>query len=469
MGFDPISIITKIAVQFIVSKVFAKKEAKRFGGGGANQNSGIVVNKNSSNDPIPVVYGRRRIGGTRAFVGTTDGSGDATKTNILNMVLIICEGEVSEPLKVFFNDTLIWHSANDNISDRGSGTTNTLGSGGLELANYETTKYGSHYIAFYPGSDTQSVDTTMKASIGPSVWTDTRTLSGLAYMALKLPVDADYNGAVPEVTVEFAGKKIRTATNPIGAAPGNIDPLGNQNPADVMLDYLTNSRYGKGLADTDIDLVSFKAARDYFFLASSSESAPKFRVNGFLNTDQTMFNNVEEILEMCNAMLIYDKGKYKLKHRAQNESSTFSFTRDTIIGDIDIQLPPKSVKFNKFIVTYGNKVNDYNDDVEVVPSSTYLTQDNNTELVGRTSNTLISTNSQADQLGRYLLDDSRHQTVISFKAPHSAIDVSAGDVVDITHTDLGFSSKKFRVLLATLNEDDTISFQAQVYESSIQV
>tara|TARA_Y100001973_G_scaffold100940_1_gene163015 strand:+ start:11497 stop:12903 length:1407 start_codon:yes stop_codon:yes gene_type:complete len=468
MGIDPISIITKIAVQFIVSKVFAKKEAKRFAGGGPNQNSGIVVNKNSSNDPIPVVYGRRRIGGTRAFVGSSNGSG-GSGTNNLNMVLVLCEGEVGAPMKVFFNDTLIWHSSSDNVSDRGSGTTNTLGSGGLELANYETTKYGSHYIAFYPGSDTQTVDTTLQTSIGSGTWTSTRTLTGLAYLAMKLPVDADYNGAVPEVTVEFAGKLIRFATNPIGAAPSNNDPLGNQNPADVMLDYLTNSRYGKSLADTDIDLVSFAAARAYFNLASSSESAPKFRVNGFLNTDQTMFNNVEEITEMCNAMLIYDKGLYKLKHRAQNESSTFSFTRDTIVGDIDIQLPPKSVKFNKFEVTFGNKANEYNDDVDFTNSDTYLTEDNNTVLVGRTSNTLISTNSQASQLGKYLMDDSRHQTVINFKAPHSAIDVSAGDVVDVTHTDLGFSSKKFRILSATLNEDDTIDFQAQVYESSIQV
>ena len=471
MGIDPISIITKIAVQFIVSKVFAKKEAKRFGGGGPNQNSGIVVNKNSSNDPIPVIYGRRRIGGTRAFVGSTDGNGNADKTNVLNMVLVLCEGEVGDLMKVFFNDTLIWHSEQDNVGDRGSGTFIQAGVGtdGIQLTNYETTKYGNHYIAFYPGTDTQTVDPTMKVSIGPSVWTDTRTLTGLAYLAMKLPVDADYNGAVPEVTVEFAGKKIRPATNPIGGIPSNDEPLGNQNPADVMLDYLTNSRYGKGLADTDIDLVSFAAARAYFNLASTGESAPKFRVNGFLNTDQTMFNNVEEITEMCNAMLIYDKGKYKLKHRAQNESSTFSFTKDTIIGDIDIQLPPKSVKFNKFEVTFGNKANEYNDDVDFTSSNTYLTEDNNTELVGRTSNTLISTNSQAQQLGQYLMDDSRHQTIISFKAPHSAIDVSAGDVVDVTHTDLGFSSKKFRILSATLNEDDTIDFQAQVYESSIQV
>jgi hypothetical protein len=452
MGIDPISIITKIAVQFIVSKVFAKKEAKRFAGGGPNQNSGIVANKNSSNDPIPVVYGRRRIGGTRAFVNSSGSGG----TNDLNMVIILAEGEVGNPLKLFFNDTLVWHSSGDG----GSGTTSTLGSEGKQLANYETSKYGSHYIAFYHGTDTQTVDTTLQSSIG-SEWDNNRTLTGLAYLALKLPVDTDYNGAVPEVTVEFEGKKIRTATNPIGSAASSVD----QNPADVMLDYLTNSRYGKGLSDSDIDLTSFAAARTYF----DNSGSPRFKINGFLNTDRTMFNNVEEITEMCNAMLIYDKGLYKLKHRAQNESSEFSFTRDTIIGDIDIQLPPKSVKFNKFEIAYGNKDNEYNDDVIIVSNPTYLGQDNNTELVGRSDNTLISQQSQASQLATYLMDDSRHQVIVNFKAPHSAIDVSAGDVVDITHTDLGFSSKKFRILSATLNEDDTIDFQAQEYESSIQV
>ena len=449
MGFDPISIITKIAVQFLVSKVFAKKEAKRFGPGGANQNSGIIANKSSSNDPIPVVYGRRRIGGTRAFVNSTNGSG-GSGTSTLNVVLILAEGEVGAIKKIFFNDTVIYNG----------GSTSALGSGGVQITGYADTKYGSTYIAFYPGSDTQTVDTTLQTSIGSGTWDNNRTLTGLAYLALKLPVDADYNGAVPEITVEFDGKKIRNA-----ASTGSTVDGADQNPADVMLDYLTNSRYGKGLADSDIDLTTFASARNYF----DNSGSPRFKVNGFLNTDKTMFNNVEEITEMCNAMLIYDKGKYKLKHRAQSESSTFSFTRDTIVGDIDIQLPPKSAKFNKFEVQYGNSANDYNDDVKIVSNGTYLTEDNSTELIGRTDSTLISEEAQASQLATYLMNDSRHQKVISFKAPHSAIDVSAGDIIDVTHTDLGFSSLKFRVLTVTLNEDDTIDFQAQIYESSIQV
>jgi len=456
MGIDPVSFFIKLAVQFVVSKVMAKKQAKRGGAGGANQNSGIIANKSSSNDPIPVIYGRRRVGGTRAFISTTKGneatSGNADGTNVLNMILILAEGEVGAIKKIFFNDTVIYN---------GGSTSDTAGSsGGKEITGYADTKYGSTYIAFYPGSDTQSVDTTMQTSIGSSVWTSTRTLTGLAYLAMKLPVDADYNGAVPEVTVEFDGKKIRNA-----ASTGSTVTGADQNPADVMLDYLTNSRYGKGLADADIDLPSFVSARNYF----DNSGSPRFKVNGFLNTDKTMFDNVEEITEMCNAMLIYDKGKYKLKNRAQSESSTFSFTRDTIIGDIDIQLPPKTVKFNKFEVQYGNSANDYNDDVKIVSSGTFLTEDNSTELIGRTDQTLISDEAQATQLATYLMNDSRHQEVISFKAPHSAIDVSAGDVIDVTHTDLGFSSKKFRVLSATLNEDDTIDFQAQKYESSIQV
>ena len=448
-------IIKKLIIQFIVSaivsKVFGKKKA-RGRGQGASTSSQILINKSGNNEPIPVVYGRQRVGGVRAFINTTNGSG-GSGNNILNEALILCEGEVGAPLKVFFGETLVWHAS----SDGGSGTTSTVGTDGYQLANFETTKYGSHYIAFYPGTTTQTVDPTLQASIGSSTWDNNRRLQGLAYLALKLPTDDDYNGAAPEIFVEFAGKKIRAATNPVGSAVAAVD----QNPADVLLDYMTNTIYGKSIPDADIDLASFASARTYM--------ASRFKINGFLDTGQKLFDNIEEILSACNGILTYTNGKYKLRARQQNETSAFSFNTSNIIGAFDISLPPKTAKFNKVEYTFNNITTNFQDDIKVVSNNTYLTEDNSTVLLGKQDTTLVSDAAIVTNLANWMMNNSRNQTTIVFEASHQAIDVEAGDIIDITHDITGYSAKKFRVQEIILTEDNTIKITCQEYTSSIQI
>lgn len=387
-------------------------------------------------------------------MSTTDGSGGASGTNNLNMVLTIGEGETGAIKKLFFNDTVVWEAG---VS---SGSTTTLSSGGFRLDNYIETKYGSTYIAYYPGTAGQTVDTTLQASIGASVWTANSRLRGIAYLALKLPFDTDYNGAAPEVTIEFDGKKVRKAD-----ALGTIVSGANQNPADVLLDYLGNTTYGKGIPDSAIDLTSFAAARTYF----DNSGSPKFKVNGFLDTNNTLFDNIGDITQVCNSMLIYTNGKYKFKFQKANESSTFTFTEDNIIGDFDIQLPSKQAKFNKVILSYGNLAKGYNDDQVIVSSSTFLGKDNATVLIGEMESTMITEAAQATQLATWTMNNSRFQMGVNFIAAHSAIDVVAGDIISITHPVIGFSAKKFRVNTTTLQEDNTIEFSVQQYESSIQI
>ena len=446
-------ILKKVLINFIVSmianKIFGKKSAKGKGAG-AGSSSQILINKSGNNEPIPVVYGRQRIGGTRAFIDTSNGSGDLTGTDHLNMCIVLCEGEVGALQKLYFNDTVIWDAS-------GSGTTNTLGSGGFELQNYAETKYGSTYIAFYPGSTTQTVDTTFQASIGSGTWDNERRLRGLAYVVLKLPFDDDYNGAAPEITLEFNGKKIRTATTTIGAAAAAAD----QNPADVLLDYLTDGTYGKNIADAQIDTASFNDARTYM--------ASRFKINGFLDTGTKLFDNIEEILASCNGILTYTNGKYKFRARKQSEASVFAFNTDNIIGGFDIAVPPKTAKFNKVEMTFNNIATKFNDDLKIVDNSSYLTEDNNTVLLGKQDLTLCSDATIAGNIATWMMNNSRYQTTIAFECSHQAIDVQAGDIVDITHTLVGYSAKKFRVQEIVLTQDNTIKITAQEYTSSIQI
>ena len=63
----------------------AQKKAKKL----ANSMAGVLLNKESNIEPLPVIYGTRRVGGVRVFVETNGSSNE-----YLYMALALCEGEV---------------------------------------------------------------------------------------------------------------------------------------------------------------------------------------------------------------------------------------------------------------------------------------------------------------------------------------------------------------------------------------
>ena len=77
-----------------------RAKAMRAQAAGAIQ--GTLVTKSGSSVSIPVVYGLRRIGGHRSFIG----SNGATNVN-LHVVESLCEGPVEACEAIYFNDELV--------------------------------------------------------------------------------------------------------------------------------------------------------------------------------------------------------------------------------------------------------------------------------------------------------------------------------------------------------------------------
>ena len=58
---------------------------------------GILLNKQSNNASIPVVYGERLVGGTRVFIETS-----GTDNTYLYVALILAEGEINSIEEIMF-------------------------------------------------------------------------------------------------------------------------------------------------------------------------------------------------------------------------------------------------------------------------------------------------------------------------------------------------------------------------------
>ena len=435
--------VIQMIVSAITSKIFGKKK-KQTGGAGSQ----VMVNKQSNNEPVPVQYGRRRLGGVRVFVSTTNDNHD------LNIVLTLCEGQMGDLKQIYFNDTLVFDGtcAHSEV---------IVQSGGDHQPVQDDNKFKEKMLIQYmDGRDDQSVSSEAQSSIGSDDWSNDHRLRGVAYLYCKLTFDAEaYEGGVPTITAVIDGKKIRSVADLSAAKTASA----NQNPADVIHDYLTNDRYGKGLADSDIDLSSFQTARTY--------CASRYEINGIIDTGETLMQNTERLTMACNAMLIYHNGVYKLKIKGNEGSATRTFNTENIMSDVTVSLTDIKTRLNKITIDFANRNSEvnYNDDVVVRDNSTYLTEDNDVVLEQTIELPMITDQTLVESMADFLMDESRDKMMIEFEAAHTEFGVEAGDVVNVTLPDYGFTNKKFRVMQTELTPENTISIIGQEYTANIHI
>lgn len=434
MGFWVLAAVfaASTAVSYVMSRQAMKKAKKA-----AEDMAGVLINKESNIEPIPVIYGERRVGGVRVFVSTKDVSG-GDKNEFLYIALAMAEGEVESITDIHLDDKPITNS-----------------------------KYSGLYtINVHTGADNQAYDSLLTEA--NSGWTSSHKLSGIAYLAIKLKWDEDVFSGMPEITAVVKGRKVFD--------PRDSSTAWSNNPALCIRDYLTNDRYGKGLPASAIDDDAFEDAADdcdeTVTFYSGGTTGKIFECNAVLQTDETLFNNLEKMLMGCRGFLPYTQGKYSLIiDRAR--SSVFAFDKENIVGGIAIAGETKENKFNRVLAKFANPKVDYQPDQAVWPAggssdeTALLAEDNGTLLVEEIELHTITNYYAARDLARVILKRSRSAIRASFNATSESLQLTVADVVTVTHPTPGWTAKPFQVESIVMNYDGTCSVSLLEYDSSI--
>ena len=489
MGKDPVTkFFIKLAFTYF-SYNQQRKAQKRAERQARIARSNVLVNKQSNNDPIYVLYGKQRMGGTRVFIESSDGSGNTDGTTKFNMVVAMCEGEIGTVKQMYFNDTVVW-DVDDGTTP---GVLSANSSGGYTMTDF-ISKYASYITCnWYPGTTTQTVDRALQQSVNPnddgSLWTNDHKLKGVSYFAILLEANGDaFGGQLPTITMVLEGKKILNVSQltegdtDSDLVSGDYTTSADQNPVDVLYDYLRSDIFGKGLdrdsngdwlCGENINIASFKQAR---LDCASARGGSGYKINGYLQTEKQLFDNVGEILEACNGILLFKDGKYELKIRKLNEQagipSSAIFDKDTIIGNINLTLPSKAGKLNKMTGIFANPSTKWNDDIVIHSNATYLSEDNGSVLEQTEEYTVVTDSAIVEDLITQQVDISRDRSVVTFKAPHIALLLKSGDIIEIRHDEFGWGTgagqtqKFFRVEEMKLGEDNTVHITASTYDSS---
>jgi hypothetical protein len=470
MGFDP---VTAFVVQLVVTTAISwvlKPDPPKRNVQGQETAQGILVNKASNNSAIPVVYGRRQVGIARVFIESS-----GTDNNYLYMAGVLCEGGgngIESVEEIYINDKLVTWSGT--LTD---GTVRTVNSSD---ANFYKDGSLISVQAFY-GLDNQSASSILDESTN---WGSNHKLSGVAYLAFKFTWNQDAFGSLPEVKVILKGKKIydpRLDSTKGGSGSHREDTAStwtyNENSALCLLDYLRNARYGKGLPNTafETNYDSFKASANICDTqVTPYTSAPAdidlFQTNLVIDTEQKVIDNVRELLNPMRAIFTYTQGKYFLIIENTGTSS-LSLNSDNIIGGIKIFGEKKNTKYNRVIGTFVNPDKEWQEDTITFPPAddsglpvgdryaTLLAEDNGTQLEGNFTFQGITNPYQAEELCEIILRRSRNALAVEVMVTSEALNLTIGDLVDLTYSTGGFSSKLFRIYGLSINTDSTVSLK----------
>ena len=422
---------------------------------------GVLLNKQSNNASIPVVYGERKIGGTRIFIETS-----GTDNEFLYIALVLSEGEINSIEEITVDDKVVTFD--------GALTDNTQRTVASSDSNFY--KDGASYITIEPhfGTDGQSASSLLSTL---SSWGSNHKLSGICYLALKFKWNADIFGGIPTVQAKIKGRKIVTLDSSLNESSETF----STNPAFCLLDYLRNERYGKGIATANIDLQSFRDASQVCVTQvtpfSGGSDINIFDTNAVLDTSKKVIDNVRDILRGCRGYLPYVQGKYKLVIETTGTAS-ITLTEDDIIGGYSLASPTKNSKYNRVIATFINPDRNFQADQVTFPPTddsalatadkhaTMKTADGNFLLEGKFDFKTITSPYQAEEMAEIVLRRSRESLGLSIVAGFNAYQLHIGDIVNITLSSLGFSAKAFRVLQMTFNEDYTITLQLVEHQDS---
>ena len=175
--------------------------------------------------------------------------------------------------------------------------------------------------------------------------------------------------------------------------------------------------------------------------------------------------------------LPYVQGKYKLVIETTGSASV-SLTEDDIIGGYNLASPSKNSKYNRVICSYINPDRNFQvDEVQypAIDDSGYSTADKHATmksadggflLEGRFDFRTITSPYQAEEMAEIILRRSRESLGLSITCGFKAYELHIGDIVNITLSSVGFSTKAFRVLSMTFNADYTISLQLVEHQDS---
>ena len=452
---------------------------------------GIMVNKRNSDASLPVLYGTRRIGGNIVWLATS------SDNQFLYVVVALCEGQVARMTELYLDDQLYatytgsdgtYGTANQVVSSLnvGSPTSAPTNTSGLTIDtdhpmykavevidDVDTDIYPTNFI-FFDGHDA-GFDTSINFNTSSLGWTSDHLGKGVCHAMFSFKYNADAFGKIPKINFVIRGTQVLTDLT------GSTYAY-SANPALCLYDFLTNTRYGKGLSASDINTTSFTTAANVCNTQvtpfAGADAQNLFEIHTALGNKTKLIDNVKKIVSSMRSYFTFSGGLYTIKVEGTG-SSVLSINEDMIVSGIQIQGETKQKRYNRVIARFDNEEKNYQPDEVIYPPkdetnvgasykyATMLSNDNDEELHFEMQLPCTTNPYQAEDLAELVLKRSRDGITVKFVATSEAQELIVGDIFQLTHSGMGFSSNNFICVGLSLQNNGNVGITAIEYSADV--
>ena len=393
-------------------------------------------------EPQKLIYGQALVSGPITFVAVA-----GTDNNDLYHQIALAGHQCESITDIHFDNEVIPTSAiNSGAAGGGNVTTGTFG----PLNSTTICKINKHL-----GTATQTADADLVATF--TNYTSAHQGKGIANIVTKWTL-TDESQEVWDKKKPSDIKALVKGKNDIydprldtsaGANPSNSSYQGwSDNPALCIANYLTDTKFGLGVATSKIDwaaVVTAANACDVSVAIPTSTTEKRFTANGVLFGTDSHRNNIDKLLSAMNGDLIYTSGKYVI-HAGVYAAPTESLDENDLTGAIAVKTSvERSARFNKVTGTYISPSENHKTvEFPAVQLTAALNRDNGETLTKNVNLPFTNSSYMAQRLANKMVQLSDQQKVITFPANFRGLRVAVGDRVSVTVAELNYSAKVFR-------------------------
>ena len=435
------SLIVGLVLSYVVGKIFAPEKEER------EEPADQGVKQRIPTDPrnkLPIVYGTKSVAGQITYASI---SGNNQK---MAFIISLAEGPVTSINTVKWEDKTLSFSGNINTGLRSVSNASPDAGGSDDFLNS-----GRFRVRVFPTGgrcpEMEGFDSDWNSN------SSSRTMPNTAYAYCELTYDQEKRVTSLSNRLQFTitGRTVKpltsTTTDTSYAAASEAT---SSNPAEILVDYLTNTRYGAGVPLSAIDFASFNSHADFCDFnaqytktdadGGGTANATRYTTNGSINTNQDVDQNVTDLTIGNSAMLTWNYGQFGIVSDTI-KASIFSFSEDNIFGKLQISKLGFDNKLNEITAKFDS-LKSKEQEEQVIRSVPASNRNDNEPVLERTVTLPMTNNAiEARRVSAIYLNKSRQDLMINFTTSLEASGVESGDVISLTHETPGFTNKLFIV------------------------
>lgn len=454
---------------------------------------------------LPIAYGCQKVPGIPIFCDT-----EKNNPNSVWIVYAVCEGEIEGFTDIFVDDKplICYDDADDEdrvcfgrrkyIGD----TIQRIASGGASSGpsvhgqryNYESSDGNMSFWTYHGLANQTASDVLVQIAAsgnfylqglqgsGPEYWNASMKLLDTAYVIANIQI-SEGRTSIPSLDFEVIGRKVIKYD-----ALGNITSSNKttKNLSWQILDYLT-SIFGPDIPLDALNLPSFiNAATDYDTIDTSYESSwcPFWRFLGWedqsssnrnilqtnvlLDTSNTVFKNVQNMLAHGDASLCSFSGKYYLSVEKDATPIVTIEQADVLGGEISISDTSGKNRYNSVQASIVDPGVGWKTSAVTFYNANYLTEDNNVEKKMNLAFDYITNYYTARAMAERHLKRSRFLRTYSITLPYKFLGLLPNDVVELNHPSIPVTANRTFVVDSISSSTDG-KFSVDLQETNSDV